>query len=260
MSDLPLRIILNADDFGFDDDTVRATIECFESGALTSATIMPKMPATAAAIDYARAHPQFSFGIHLTFVDEWPMSQPRDIPDLVDAQGRFLQSNLTRVKALRGRIDPAQIERELTAQLGFMRDTGLPISHVDSHGHLHKFKPFRDALKRVLPKFGIKRVRNSQDIYARPALLSPTYWMGYAWRRRIMETFETTDHLAMPMCDEGDRWMQKLLNAAKPGETMEVGVHPGSVDAERNRQRTGVQEFARFATGRGARLISWNQL
>jgi predicted glycoside hydrolase/deacetylase ChbG (UPF0249 family) len=35
-----LRIILNADDFGASDEAVRATVECFERGGLTSATIM----------------------------------------------------------------------------------------------------------------------------------------------------------------------------------------------------------------------------
>ena len=42
-----MRLVLNADDFGYSDDTVEATIECFACGALTSATIMPAMPAAA---------------------------------------------------------------------------------------------------------------------------------------------------------------------------------------------------------------------
>ena len=54
---MTMRIIINADDFGMDEDTVRATIECLEAGALTGATIMPNMPATA-----------------------WPPSTPRRIP------------------------------------------------------------------------------------------------------------------------------------------------------------------------------------
>ena len=38
-----MQLIVNADDFGLSDDTADATIECFERGALTSATIMPAM-------------------------------------------------------------------------------------------------------------------------------------------------------------------------------------------------------------------------
>ena len=40
-----LQLVVNADDFGQSDDTVDATIECFEAGALTSATLMAGMPA-----------------------------------------------------------------------------------------------------------------------------------------------------------------------------------------------------------------------
>ena len=38
------RLIINADDFGFSEDTVVATIELFNKGLLTSATMMPNMP------------------------------------------------------------------------------------------------------------------------------------------------------------------------------------------------------------------------
>src|SRR5262245_10765535 len=94
MSQTP-RVILNADDFGYSEDTVAATIACFERGSLTSATIMPRMPATAGAIAYARANPRFSFGAHLTWVGdggglERPVLDPGRLPGLVDAQGCFL--------------------------------------------------------------------------------------------------------------------------------------------------------------------------
>ena len=38
MSSRELQLIVNADDFGKSDDTVDATVECFEAGAVTSAT------------------------------------------------------------------------------------------------------------------------------------------------------------------------------------------------------------------------------
>ena len=53
-------------------------------------------------------------------------------------------------------------------------DAGVPVSHVDSHRHLHKYGPFAGALRRVLPGLGIERVRNVQDVYLRRRLLSPT--------------------------------------------------------------------------------------
>jgi len=182
-----VRIILNADDFGYDDDTVSATIETFEAGALTSATIMPTMPATARAIEYARSNPQFSFGVHLTFCTdtvEHPLSNPADIPDLVRPDGKFTESQSLRLRCLRGKVSVDQIEKEMEAQIRFLLDRGVPLSHVDSHGHLHKFKPFVEAMKRVLPRFGLRRVRTAQDVFLTRPLKSPTYWLGGYWRRR----------------------------------------------------------------------------
>ena len=57
------KLIVKADDFGLDDETVDWTIRGFETGKLTSVTIMAGMSATARAVEYAKAHPQFSFGV-----------------------------------------------------------------------------------------------------------------------------------------------------------------------------------------------------
>jgi predicted glycoside hydrolase/deacetylase ChbG (UPF0249 family) len=259
-----MRIILNADDFGMDDDTVSATIECFEAGGLTSATIMPRMPATARAIDYARANPRFSFGAHLTFVTdtvEAPFSARSDIPDLLRPDGRFLDSQVLRLRALCGKVPVDQVEREMEAQIRFLLDEGVPLSHVDSHGHLHKFKPFVEAMKRVLPRFNLRRVRTAQDLYLRRPLTSPNYWLGGFWRRRIMRDFVTTDHLYMGnnAADAEGLAGGTLLPLLKGG-TVEVGVHPGRGEDWRDAERRAALAFAPRAKAAGHELITWNQI
>jgi predicted glycoside hydrolase/deacetylase ChbG (UPF0249 family) len=259
-----MRIILNADDFGMCDDTVRATIECLENGSLTSATIMPTMPATTAAIDYARSHPQFSFGVHLTYVcdtTEHPLSDPKDIAALCDhTTGRFLPSQTVRMMAIRGKIPVEQIERETAAQIGVLRDAGVRVSHVDSHGHLHKFAPFVAALRNVLPRFGITRVRSAQDTYLRKPLKSPTYWYGGVWRRRLMNHFMTTQHMFMPTSPTDARDMATRLLRKLRGHSIEVGVHPGYAEEFRIAERRGVTEFASAARAAGHSLITWDAL
>lgn len=255
----PLRVILNADDFGYSQETVEATIECFEKGALTSATIMANMPATGQAIAYALGHPQFSFGAHLTYVDEVPLSNPAHIPALVTPEGRFRLSQEVRLAALRCQIPMDQIVTETTAQLSLLRDAGVPLSHVDSHGHLHKFRPFVNALRSALPRFGISRLRSVQDVYVQRPLKSPTYWCGFAWRRRIKAAFSTTDHFAMPACDEPEGWCELILQRAGRG-VLEVGVHPGYAEAWRNCQRVGIVAFHAAASRVGCRFITWDDV
>jgi len=260
-----MRVILNADDFGWDADSVRGTIECFERGALTSATIMPKMGATRQAIEYAKANPRFCFGVHLTLGGdglEAPISDPSEVCDLVGPDGHFLQSNKVRVKALLNRISEDQLEKEIVAQIQFIRDSGVAISHVDSHGHQHKFGPVRRALARVLPRFGIKWVRGVQDVYLKKPLKSPTYWLGPVWRKGVKALFATPDHFYMPTSAWDVEWQERIIEVMGelPGKSMEIGVHPGFAEAWRDLERRSVQEFAQKAKAAGHELIGWKDL
>ena len=253
-----MRLIVNADDFGWNVDTVQATIDCFEAGVLTSATIMPSMPCASAAIDYARLHPEFSFGVHLTFVrydTERPSSEPERIPQLVDADGRFLPAPIVRFRALTGRLEPRQIEHEIAAQISPVLDAGIAVSHVDSHAHIHKFRPFREALKRVLPRFGIRRVRLAQNLFCSFAPWRPTYWFGVRWGRLLRKSFATTEHFFMPGPADGD-WVARLLAHKLPG-ILEVGLHPGYDEAWRDRERRAALELVHRGSEQGWKLTNW---
>lgn len=257
-----VKVILNADDFGSAPDTVAATIDCFEAGLLTSATIMVGMPGTDAAIEFACDHPEHSFGVHLQFVGdgaERPLSDPDRIPALVNADGRLRPTNVMRAQALLRRLPVEEIERETTAQLDFVKSSGVPVSHVDSHRHLHKFTPFRAALAHVLPRFGIKRVRNVQDVYLRRPATSPTYWAGPIWRRALMRSFVTTDHFYMPTSAHDGNWHQ-LAARLPSGRSLEVGLHPGYEEPWRDEERESLRPFVDTARGAGHDLVSWNAI
>ena len=259
-----MRIVVNADDFGASVETVAATIECFERGALTSATIMPTMPAADEALAYARDRPDKSFGVHLTFVgkgEERCAAAPGDIPGLVDDGGRFPPATPVRLRALLRRLPVAQLEREIVAQLSLVRSSGVEISHVDSHRHLHKLAPFQAALRSVLPRFGIERVRTVQDVYLRRPLLGATYWLGSFWRRPLRRSFRTTDHFYMPASTGDLGWADDLLGRVGdlPGATLEVGVHPG-FEGWRDDERRSATSLSARAGELGHELVTWREI
>lgn len=255
-----MRLILHADDFGSSVDTVRATVECFEQELLTSASIMPRMPATAQAVEFARAHPELDFGVHLTFVgddQERPVLPPDQIPALAMPSGRFRRTRDLRIRAVLRRLPVEQIERELVSQLDAMRQTGIEITHVDSHRHMHKLPSFAEALRRVLPRYGISRVRAVQDIYLGRPVTSPTYWLGPRWQRSLARAFTTTDHFYMPTSTADAGWERPLLAIAQrlDGTTLEVGVHPG-----RSEERSALARFAPLARSAGHDFIAWRDV
>ena len=223
MSSRELQLIVNADDFGQSDDTVDATVECFEAGAVTSATVMPGMPATDRALEFARAHPELGFGVHLTLCADplsRPLSDPALVPSLVRADGTLLSTREVRLKAMLGRLVPQELEREIEAQVRVVVEAGIPVTHVDSHRHLHKFQPVRRALETVLPRLGIRRVRAVQDVYLSRPWRSPTYWLGRRWGNSLDRVFETTEHFFMPS-KEQDPWAQPVAALV---EGMEGGL------------------------------------
>ncbi len=264
MSDRPpaLRIVVNADDFGMSEDTVHATVEAIRAGHVTSATLMPNAPAQAAALAFARESPNVSFGVHLTFVgdgSERAVAPAAEVPDLADAKGRLRRTNRIRLLAALGRLSVAQIEREVAAQVDWLQTHGVEVSHVDSHRHLHKYSPFREALGRVLPTLGVKRVRNVQDVYLRRPLVSPTVAFGRRWRADLMSRFTTTDHFYMPT-STGDTSWTALLERQLAGSTLEVGAHPGELEDWRRAESNGLTEFAAAARAAGHRLVTWSEI
>ncbi len=259
-----MQVIIHADDFGTSEDTVRATIECFEHGALTSASIMAGMPATAPATDFARAHPELDFGVHLTFVgeeEERPLSPPEEIPALVTESGRFRPTRQLRIRALLDRLSVDQIAGEVVRQVEAIRQAGVEITHVDSHRHMHKLPSFRRALERVLPGLDIRRVRAVQDVYLERPARSATYWLGPRWQRRLASSFVTTDHFYMPATGSEPGWETPLLKAMRSldGETLEVGMHPG-FDGWRDAERSTVEQFAKLARDEGHDLVTWKEV
>jgi len=259
-----MRIVVNADDFGISPDTVSATVAAIRAGHVTSATLMPNAPASDEAVAFARQAKSVSFGVHLTFVgdgNERTVAPRDEVPALVDPAGRLRRTNRVRLAALLGRLPVEEIEREIAAQVEWARSRGLDVSHVDSHRHLHKYAPFRDALARVLPDLGVRHVRNVQDIYLRTRpLVSPTVWLGGRWRAGLMRHFTTTDHFYMP-ATTGDRsWTALLQRGELDGSTIEIGVHPGEVEGWRVCEAHGLAEFARAAAGDKHELVSWRDV
>lgn len=229
-------IIVNADDFGLDAHTVEWTIRGFECGALTSATIMAGMPGTDEACRWAKAHPEFSFGVHLCLVDERPVSDPRTIPSLVDPKtGRLWTTRQFILRNFAGLVRVPDLVAEMRAQYAAVAATGLRVSHVDGHGHNHRLPQSIRALKELAHILELPNlvVRRCQDIpIGRPGLLGRLI-NGPMQRRLQACGFRMTDHFAMNAGHSQDpKWFSRLL-AELPDGITEIGIHPGVDEAWR---------------------------
>lgn len=230
------RLIVNADDFGLNDHTVEWTIKGFERGVLTSATIMAGMPAADKAITYAKAHPQFSFGVHFYLVDETPMCRPEEISSMVDPKTcKLWQTRQFILRNIAGLIKVEDLKREMRAQYLAIKNAGVLISHVDGHGHNHRLPQSIKALADLRNELGFTKVRRCQDLAAaggKLGLLSRII-NGPMQKRLDRAGFKTTDHFLMNAGHSIDpKWFSKALGDIPEGVT-EIGVHPGMDEAWR---------------------------
>lgn len=260
-----MRITTTADDFGYDDDTFACTSEMMEQGAVRNGSIMVRMPASDRAIAFARTNPHLCFGVHLVFCRdtvEAPVSAPGEIPTLVGEDGHFHASNLVRRLAMSRKLSVEDISREVAAQLSVLADAGVRIDYVDSHGHLHKFPVFQEALSRTLPRFGVTRVRKAQDMYCRGTSFRPTALLGPFLNRSLQSRFRTTSRFFMPQTGLTRTWSDEVIDrlARMKQSTIEVGLHPGSVEDWRRDEAVQFTRFFERARAAGHDIVSWRDL
>ena len=221
------QLIINADDFGWDEDSCNATIDCMERGSVTSATIMTGRPATDMACEYAvRNADRFSFGLHFNIVDHHHSLEKKCISLLDPGTSRFRSSEKQRIKALTFGLRSVDIQLEFEAQLNYIKDRGVEISHIDSHGHLHKYPQVILALTKLFEKNNIEWIRRPQNLYDRKAKLETKLINLYC--NPFFRKGSTVDNF-FAISDHNQNWLDYFLSSLPCGVT-ELAVHPGRIE------------------------------
>lgn len=151
---------VTGDDFGFSREVNRAVVEAFERGVLTSASLMVTGDAAAEAVALARSRPGLSVGLHLVVVDGRSALPPAELPRLVDDSGRFRGGPVAAgLRYQFSREARRQVRREIRAQLECFAGTGLLLSHVDGHHHMHLHPVVLETLVELAEAFRIPAIR-----------------------------------------------------------------------------------------------------
>jgi chitin disaccharide deacetylase len=157
------RLIINADDFGLAPGVNRAIVELESRGALSSTTLMATAPYFSPAVHMAFEQPRLAVGCHVVLVDGAPCLPPREVPSLLDPKngsafrvsaGSFVAS------VLRGSVREQEVEAEAIAQIRRIQQSGLTVSHIDSHKHMHALPRVLAPLLRAASHCGVRCVRN----------------------------------------------------------------------------------------------------
>jgi predicted glycoside hydrolase/deacetylase ChbG (UPF0249 family) len=242
------RLIINADDFGLAPGVNRAIVELQQAGALSSTTLMATAPYFSPAVYLAFAQPALSVGCHVVLVDGSPLLRADEVPSLLDPRhpasfslrrtvGSFLRD------LMRGRIREQEIEAEAIAQIQRIQLSGVTVSHIDSHKHIHAFPRALAPLLRAARHCRVDCVRNpfepSWSLRATPGAGTWRRAQVHAMRSQRRAFLRLTEEYGMLTPDGSigvlatgilDERILRSLLPAMPSGTWELVCHPGYRD------------------------------
>lgn len=203
-------LIVNADDFGQSSEVNEGIVEAHERGIVTSASLMVRWSAVAAAAAYAKKHPLLSVGLHF------------DLGEWVYRDGAWVC-----LYEVAPPNDPAAVTEEASRQLAaFRRLLSRDPTHLDSHQHIHREKPARSVLAGIARDLGIPLRHEAQHI-------------------RYCGDFYGQDAKGAPFPDAiGVEALLRIVEGLSPGIT-ELGCHPGRGEGPEGMYRAEREEEVR---------------
>lgn len=214
------QLIITSDDFGLSSGVNRAVEQAWKNGLLTCASIMPGAAAFDEAVRIARRNPGLQIGLHLTLVQGRGVLPPAEIPELVDAQGRFSENPIR--AGLRYFFDRGlycQLKREIEAQIKKVLAVGLALTHIDGHLNIHLHPTVFRILAELMPCYGITTFRLAQERLA--------HNLHFDGERKIGKSIENlifgylTDHARPELERLGIRYASEVKGVLNSGRMTE---------------------------------------
>jgi chitin disaccharide deacetylase len=250
-------LVVNADDFGLTEGVSRAILDAHRRGVVTSTSVLALGPGFTTSAAWLADAPALGVGAHLAAVGEDPpLLSAAEVPTLVDRRGRLrLSWRQFLPLAAAGRIDPADLRREFTAQLKAITDAGVTIDHLDTHQNLHLWPMVRDVLVDVGEASGVRALRVTRSarhgpigqVVRRLARQLESVADDHSWRYPMASTgFDEAGALDVDgMCAA----LKRLRAEAGDDGSAELATHPGELTAaERGRYRWNYSWEAEFTS------------
>lgn len=202
-------LIVNADDYGMNENATKAILECFERGLLTNSTMIVNSEYSEVALSLAKEMGICGqIGLHVNLMQGRPLTDAmRMNRTFCDASGNF-----TGLIGRRGRRyqrfwmrkdDVIAAGLEIRAQMELFRKMGFLLNHFDSHIYSNTYLPLLPIYLICAKEFGFETTRGmvnttadgkskkmsilrslySRHVYAeiRKSGMKTADYLGYAW-------------------------------------------------------------------------------
>lgn len=154
-----MKIIFNADDFGYSKAVNYGIIDAFKEGVLRQATLLSNGAGFDHAVALAKENPDLSIGVHLNLTLGKPLLDGHKT--LVGKDGLFLKQTVLWDKT--GEIDLNEVEKEWTCQIEKAIESGAEITSLDSHHFVNEIPGLYEISVKLAKKYGLAMRLNKSN-------------------------------------------------------------------------------------------------
>lgn len=214
-----MKLIINADDFGFSESINNGIIEAYNEGLISSTTIMINMPYALDAISKWKQNGYHTMGLHINLTQESPVSN--NVETLVDHNNIFHKHR--KVENEEVKISYEDAYKEIKAQIEKLKSYDIKIDHLDYHHNIHLNPAIRKALINLALEYKL-----------------PIRTVDSEFREEVIAAgIKTTEIFSFDFYEAGARWetIANFVEKHKDYNSVEILTHCGYVDDD-TKERT----------------------
>jgi predicted glycoside hydrolase/deacetylase ChbG (UPF0249 family) len=149
------RLVVNADDLGFDAAIDGGILKAHRDGIVTSASLLVTGRSARVAVQDAQAQ-DLALGVHLCLTSCLPpASNPSTVLSLAP-RGKFRKSWMDVIGAWMGQqLKVEEIAAEFRSQVLLARELGAAPDHLDAHQHLHLLPGVTEVVQAISEEFSL---------------------------------------------------------------------------------------------------------
>ncbi|MBQ8761805.1 MAG: ChbG/HpnK family deacetylase [Clostridia bacterium] len=207
-----MKLIINADDFGFSESVNKGIEYCLDNNLVTSASVMVNAEYANHALEICKSKGYTNIGVHLNLTYGKPILAPKQIKSLVDEKGVFHY-----MCSLGYWTKYEDAKKELKAQIEKFLSFGIKPSHLDYHHYFHEVPVIYKALVELAKEYNLPIRAMTKDA------------QNYAKENGV----KTADAFCFSFHDWGAtvETLQELCNQyGKSDLTIELMTTPGFID------------------------------
>jgi len=217
----PANIVANADDLGLNVSVNQAILQCFKYSYINSASLLTNTPGFEEAVQLIHQNPcMINIGIHVNLAEGCPLTKVN--PNFLTADGNWDLQKTGKLLNILSARDKQGILQEIHAQVDRAVSHNVPVSHIDSHHHLHTIPALNNLFLQVAQHYNL-RLRLAQT-YREGSY--PKFWYRkFINRKLISRRLKYSDYF------ETVEYFLSNKHAYPNSKITEIMLHP-DLDAE----------------------------